>query len=99
MILIRAYITIVPAYRADFLRLIGELAQATRAEADCLSFACYEDISAPDTFVVLGEWADQTALGAHEQSHHVAQFKAQAAPLILSRQPTRVYSVDHVGGL
>lgn len=99
MILLKAQFTIAAEYRAAFLAQMRELGLASLAEDGCLSFACYEAVDEPDTFIVLQEWRDHPSLDRHEQSAHVAAFKAVAGAMIAARQPTKVYDVSHVGGL
>ncbi|MCC6616006.1 MAG: antibiotic biosynthesis monooxygenase [Anaerolineae bacterium] len=99
MILLKAELTIAAEGHAAFLQQMAVLAAASRAEDGCLSFACYEAVAAPNTFIVLQEWASRADLDRHEASAHVAAFKAQAAHLIVARLPTQVYEVSSVSGL
>lgn len=54
------------------------LAEATRAEEGCLSYALYESAAAPGTFVTVERWTDQAALEAHLATPHVAAAFAAA---------------------
>jgi len=99
MIIVRAQMTISADQRAPFLSYLQAFMQASRAEAGCTSFGCYEDVEAPNAFTVLTEWRDQTSLDRHEQSSHLTQFKANISAMIVSRQETRVYTVSGVGSL
>lgn len=99
MIVLKAQLTIDPARRAAFLHHMNTLVQASMAENGCISFGCYEDVTAPGSFIVLAEWQNQDALKQHEESAHVTAFKAQAGQMIVSRQETRIYTVSRVGGL
>jgi quinol monooxygenase YgiN len=65
----------------------------------CISFDTLEDVTHPNTFVVLGEWNDEVSLDQHEQSEHVAAFKANAGSMIAARQPARVYIIQRATGL
>jgi quinol monooxygenase YgiN len=99
MIILKAQLTIDASTRPEFLRRLQELIQASLAEEGCISFGCYEDVAAPNSFLVLAEWSSQAALEQHEQSAHVAAFKTQAGSMIIARTLTVVYSVSHTGGL
>lgn len=99
MIVLKAQLSIHPTEKARFLQHMAALIADSRAEAGCLSFGCYEDVSAPDSFIVLEEWESHAALERHESSAHLAHFKAQVGPLIASREATRVYTVSQVSGL
>jgi|GEM_PF-788576 len=99
MILLKAQISIEPGYRAQFVGHMQTLTRASLNEEGCLSFGCYEDVTAPNSFIVLAEWESRAALDLHEQSAHVAAFKASIGSMIASRRETLVYTVSHVGGL
>ena len=86
-------------HRQAFLRHIETLAQITRAEPGCISFACYEDMAAPNAFIVLQQWESRAALEQHEQAEYLAEFKANGGPMIVSGEETRVYTVSPVGKL
>jgi quinol monooxygenase YgiN len=99
MLVLKAQLTIRPDARAAFLDFLRDLADASRAEYGCINFMCCEDVIEPDSFIVLQEWEDEGSLAQHEASAHVAQFKVSTGRMIVSRQPTRVYTVSSVGGL
>lgn len=99
VLVLKAQLEIGPESRSRFLRQIADLIEASRGEAGCLGFSCSEDVSAPNTFLVLQEWSDHAALAAHERSAHVAVFKAGVAGIVVARWPTRIYDVERVADL
>ena len=99
MIVLKAHITIEPGYRAQFVGHMQTLIRASLSEQGYISFGCYEDVTAPNSFIVLAEWETRAALDEHEQSEHVAAFKTNVRSMIASRRETIVYEVSHVGGL
>lgn len=99
MILVKAQITIAAAARDGFLQAMAALVQASRDEPGCVGFACFEDVSTPNAFTVLEEWADRASFERHETAVHLTEFKAQVGSMIVSREATRVYAIATVGGL
>lgn len=99
MILLKAQLTIKAEDRAAFLQAMQTFVQASRAEEGCLSFDCYEDMTHPHYFIVLQTWEDEAALQQHESSEHVAQFKSAIGAMIVSREPTLIYTVNQVNTL
>ena len=99
MILIKAQMTIKTEARDHFLQAMTAFAQTSQDEPGCLSFACYEDVTASNAFIVLEEWQDRASFEQHEASGHLGTFKAQVGWMIVSREATRVYAIDTVGGL
>lgn len=99
MIFVRAQMTIHADHRAAFLHHMNEFVLASRQEDGCLSFGCYEDVTHPNAFIVLEEWHDHEAFTRHESAAHLATFKVHLLPMLVSREPTRVYTVNDMGGL
>jgi quinol monooxygenase YgiN len=68
------------------LRLLPQLAEATRAEPGNVSFEIYRNVAEAHDVVLLERYASQDAFAAHRASEH---FKAlvleQIAPLLESR--------------
>jgi quinol monooxygenase YgiN len=99
MVLIEARFTVDAESLKALLGAVADLVHASLAEPGCLRFECYEDVWSPGAFVVLGAWADRAALDLHEGSAQVAAFKTLAAPLMVAREPTRIYDVARAGVL
>jgi quinol monooxygenase YgiN len=99
MILLKAQMTIKAEGRPVFLEVMQHFMQASRVEAGCLSFDCYEDTAQPNYFIVLETWDDEASLKQHEHSEHLAQFKAVIGGMIVSRETTLIYTVNQVNPL
>lgn len=62
--------------------LIESLVGPTTAEAGCISFRPLPDPSAPGSWVIVEEWADQAAVDAHMTSPHFAAVGAALPDLV-----------------
>ena len=60
--------------RDELIGVGGAVAQASRAEAGCLSYRLYEDSEIPNEFVFLEEWESSQALEDDFRTAHVASF-------------------------
>ncbi|MFJ7726847.1 putative quinol monooxygenase [Neobacillus sp. NPDC097160] len=58
----------------DYVMLAKELVAETRKENGCLSYALHEEVNDPTILTMLEEWADEEALGLHNQSVHVLKI-------------------------
>ncbi len=63
--------------RADAVELartaLAELAEASRAEEGCLTYAAFESGAAPGLFVTVEEWRAQSDLDQHMTTPHIAR--------------------------
>ena len=99
MIVIAGKILVKPERRAEAQRAALAMAEATRREAGCISYAFYADLVEPGTFFIFEEWESDAALAAHFQSEHMARFQQQA-PAFLAAPPTiKRYVVESVVGM
>jgi quinol monooxygenase YgiN len=75
--------------------LLTELADASRAEADCVEFRvlCSDD---PAEFVLLSSWRDEAALRGHYESSHYDRYRALVGPLLARASDAVVYRVSSV---
>jgi quinol monooxygenase YgiN len=76
MIFITVKWTIRPERSAEWLSLVEDFTQATRAEPGNLFFEWYRSVANPDQFVLVEAFADGAAGGEHVGSDH---FKAAMA--------------------
>jgi quinol monooxygenase YgiN len=79
-----------PDKRDDFLAGITRYCAQVRAEPGNVRFTCSEDVEEPNRFVVVANYADQSAGEAHVASEH-AQWFFGWLPSVVSRVPTIVY--------
>lgn len=67
-----------------------EVAQATRREDGCISYAFYADLEQEGAFRVFEEWKDDAALAAHFKTPHMARFREKLSKLeFISREVHR----------
>ena len=90
MIFIVISIDIRPDKRDDFLAGITRYCAQVRTEPGNIRFTCSEDVEASNQFVVVANYADQTAGEAHVASDH-AQWFFGWLPSVVSRVPSIVY--------
>jgi quinol monooxygenase YgiN len=62
------------------------VAQATRLEPGCLTYAFWQSVEHPTVYRVYEEWQDKAALQAHFQTPHMATFRAELAEIGLLRR-------------
>ena len=94
MIVIAGKILVRPERRAEAERAALAMAEATRREAGCISYAFYADMVDPGTFFIFEEWESDAALAAHFQSEHMARFQQQAAALVAAPPSITRYTVE-----
>jgi quinol monooxygenase YgiN len=61
-----------PELREAFLEFARELVEREVASPGCLRFDLYEDVRAPNHFMLYEEWEDAAALEAHLDTDQVA---------------------------
>jgi len=77
MMLIVAGTVRVPPVNLDAFRPhMAAMVAASRAEDGCLAYSYAEDVAEPGLLHVLERWDSQSALDAHFQSTHMADWRA-----------------------
>jgi quinol monooxygenase YgiN len=66
---------------------------ASSAEAGCISYRFYLDIEDPNIAFLFEEWESQEALTDHNQTAHMATYRAKAARLFTGERALRRYEV------
>ena len=69
-------IVIKPEQRDAFIELAKKTARSTLAEPGCLKYRFEQDITQPDTFILLEEWKTPEALRTHFQFPHTQAILA-----------------------
>ena len=77
-----------PDRLAEGKKLLLWLAEKSRAEHGCVSYAVLESIGEPNIFLLYEEWDSPAALNAHGETAHVRESYAQAGVLV-SAAPER----------
>ena len=94
MIVIAGKILVKPERRDEAQRAALAMAEATRREAGCISYAFYADLVEPGTFFIFEEWESDAALAAHFQSEHMVRFQQQVPPLVAGPPSIKRYVVE-----
>ncbi|MEX0853111.1 MAG: putative quinol monooxygenase [Bauldia sp.] len=76
MIVVTGVVQIAPEGMDRARRQLRPLIEATRKEQGCLSYAFGEDVLEPGVIRVSERWLNWQALEAHQQSAHVAIWRA-----------------------
>jgi len=78
MIIIHAKMKVNRELESEFLETVQDLIASSRAEAGNVSYKLLKDTEEDDTYVMVEQWKDQDAVGAHNASSHFQAFVAQA---------------------
>ncbi|ALV45185.1 antibiotic biosynthesis monooxygenase [Arthrobacter alpinus] len=66
--------------------LLGEMAVATRAEADNLAYDFYQGVEDPTQIIILERYTDAAGFAAHREYEHIERIGAsQIIPRLASR--------------
>ncbi|WP_188540790.1 putative quinol monooxygenase [Paenibacillus segetis] len=78
MIIIHAYLKVNPEVEAEFLESVQELIESSRVEAGNVSYKLLKDTDQDNTYLMVEQWKDEEAVGAHNASSHFQAFVAKA---------------------
>ena len=70
MLVVHATLPILPEKRDEFLGAVGGLIEETNKEPGVRSYAHYESVATPHTFLMFEEYDDEDAFNAHLGSPH-----------------------------
>ena len=90
MILVTGRVQISDENRARFLEVAAEMCGASRDDAGCIGYRCYEDAERPGAFVFVEEWQDEDALQAHFRQPHTGRFMGEL-PGLLAAPPDALF--------
>lgn len=76
MVLVIARFRPKPERLDEFVWLLEDVQEASRADDGCLNYGYFRNVSDPMTFVAVEEWRDQDALEAHLRTEHVGRLIA-----------------------
>ena len=80
MLVLTAFIEVLPIDRAPIRAALSAVVAATRAEDGCEEYGCYEDTQQPGRFVFVERWRDKAALDRHLGTSHMADWMKVAGP-------------------
>lgn len=90
MIFLQANIKVKHDKREEFIESVQKVISATLKEEGNASYRLFEEVNAPNNFVMLEQWKDQAAIDFHNCSPHFQEFfelakEILAEPLTLTR--------------
>lgn len=71
---------------------------ASAAEDGCISYRFFQDLEDPTVFRLFEEWETQDALPAHNESSHMAEYRAKQPNFVAGKALNR-YEVGSYGKL
>jgi quinol monooxygenase YgiN len=80
MLMLTAFIEVLPIDRAPIRAALTAVVAATRAEEGCEEYGCYEDTQQLGRFVFVERWRDKAALDRHLATQHMADWMKAAGP-------------------
>lgn len=92
MIIIHAEMKINPTVEAEFLETVQELIKSSRAEAGNVSYKLMKDMDQDNTYLMVEQWKDQEAVGAHNASSHFQAFVAKAPKYLTAPLNAQVFA-------
>jgi quinol monooxygenase YgiN len=86
MLVLTAFIEVLPTDRAPIRDALTAVIAATRAEEGCEEYGCYEDTQQSGRFVFVERWRDKAALDRHLATPHMADWMKVAGPKLEAAQ-------------
>jgi quinol monooxygenase YgiN len=80
--------------REDLIRIGQAVAQASRAEAGCISYRVYEDTEIENDFVFVEEWENSEALQRHFATSHIAEFMRAILGAVVSAPDVKFHTIE-----
>ncbi|MCE3022489.1 putative quinol monooxygenase [Staphylococcus pasteuri] len=74
MMIINAKIKILEEKRDEYLKLMESLVEETRKKDGVLYYSHFEDVQERNTFVIVENYVDETAINSHMESSHFQNF-------------------------
>lgn len=71
---------------------LNKVAEASRAEAGCLSYVLHQSIE-DDTFVLHESWKDNDALESHVSAPHYQEYRTNTADLVSQREVYKLKAI------
>jgi len=96
MLVVAGTITFDPAHQEAMIAAARVVTEATRAEAGCISYEFFADITEAGRLQLFEEWEEEHQLLAHFETPHLKEFyrELQAAD-VRSRDITRYHIASH----
>jgi quinol monooxygenase YgiN len=93
MIKIIARNTVLEGKKEEFILLVKELVEKSRAEEGNISYDLWEDIKNPNVITFIEEWKDQRAIEIHNATEHFTRIVPQIHEVVEAEgSEVRLYS-------
>lgn len=79
--------------RSELVRIGQAVAEASRAEAGCISYRLYQDTENANDFVFVEEWESDEALQHHFATPHIAEFMRSIPATIVAPPDVKFHTV------
>ena len=73
----------VPGREVELLECMKFVAEKSSQEDGCLFYELFGDPNGSDNLYFLGRWRNKSAIDAHNQTHHVKDFRDEQSTLTL----------------
>src|SRR5262245_794110 len=96
MIVIAGSVQVKADKREEARRAALRMAEATRAEAGCITYRFSTDLADPNRVYIFEEWESEEALGRHFASPHMAEFQRVLPDVLGGPADIKLYEVRAV---
>ncbi|MDT8861074.1 antibiotic biosynthesis monooxygenase [Alkalihalobacillus sp. MEB130] len=79
MVVIHAYLHVLPEKRSLFLEQVQSLIEGSKAEEGNITYHLYEDTEVKAKFIMVEEWKDEAAVAFHNETEHFKHFGSIAS--------------------
>ncbi|MDR3312970.1 MAG: antibiotic biosynthesis monooxygenase [Oscillospiraceae bacterium] len=93
MITIVAKNIVKPGEAEAFKRTVQPLIAASQAEAGCIAYNLYEDVTDPNTLTFIEQWRDEAAIAEHNASAHFTGIVPLLAGYAAAEGEVRLYKL------
>ena len=93
MIIVHGMFPVLRESREKALKLMQEMATASRLEPGCVSYEFYSALTNSCQFLLFQEWSSVEALQAHFETEHMETFLAELPSILNGEIVTRRYEV------
>ena len=80
--------------RMEVINLCREMLEPSRAEAGCISYRFYQELTDENSFFFYEEWSDQGAIDDHTATEHYLKFQMKFPTLLQQDAVVTIHSVD-----
>ncbi|MCI1859686.1 MAG: antibiotic biosynthesis monooxygenase [Sporolactobacillus sp.] len=94
MIIIHALFYVAPEMRENFLNESVPLIAGSRDESGNIDYALYEEVSAPNCFIMIEKWKSMQDVKAHQSAPHYVSFNIKAESFLARPVDVSIYRTE-----